>query len=231
MRKWIMLAAAGALLAGCGTGTQSGGGTASAPGEATKGTAPAQEHLLALNVKEGQKYTYNGDIKGDGVDASFQVSMAVTKVEGDQVTMESAIESMKTGGQETPAEMLKTARSTSVMDRTTKTIQGSGGAAASMGALVTFPDKPIRVGESWESESAVMGNRVKTTNKFVAVEEVNGMKAAHIQVTVPKQPTVNMDKPIDMWFEFATGMLIKMEMSAHHPENPAQKMNAVMTRV
>ncbi|HZH98899.1 MAG TPA: hypothetical protein VEX38_08000, partial [Fimbriimonadaceae bacterium] len=166
-----------------------------------------------------------------GADADMRMTMKVTKIEGDQITINSTVDSMTSMGQQAPPDMLKTMGSTSVMDRTGKTVQGSGGAGASMGAAAAFPTHPVKVGDTWESESEVQGKKVKAQNKFVKVETVNGKEAAHIQVTIPDQKDIKMTKPLDMWVELSNGMLLKMEMEGQSPTAPDNKMQMTMTRV
>lgn len=88
---------------------------------------------------------------------------------------------------------LKSSTLTVVMDKKGKVLStkasGSGGAealyqglASSMGGLNSYPDHPVKVGDTWKSETKTPVERT-TTFKLVKVETQNGQQVAVVQST------------------------------------------------
>ena len=152
----------------------------------------------------------SGGAMPKGQKMQMKMTMKPTKVGGGKVTLVSTLKSMMMNGQD----MTKMATggkttTTTTMDSTGKVLSGDAG---SNFAGTTFPTKPVAVGATWSSKFAMGPQNFTATCKLVDVKNFNGVPAAHIQVTMGGKLPLKLDKPIDVWIERSSGMLMQMNM-------------------
>ncbi|MFW5697874.1 MAG: hypothetical protein ACOCX1_04880, partial [Fimbriimonadaceae bacterium] len=160
----------------------------------------APEYLLRLNEEVGDRFNYQILIRTEvKPDEDYQVvetavfslqasvSAEVVEVAANEITYlySVKVESVQASGQFAPfagpiTDYLSGER-TVKLDKRARRI---GDEAVSTGLLgATFPENPIRLGESWTSTTIVDGEPVETVATFMAVESVFGNEALRIEVT------------------------------------------------
>jgi hypothetical protein len=155
--------------------------------------------------------------------------------------MESKTLDMNFGGQTLPPQAIETMKAmvvTSTYDKTGHTmsteISGVPDAVKAQmqqsvggGSTATFPDHPVKPGDTWTAESNVQSQKVKMTFKYVKSETVNGMNAAVLEATPDETAKAKFDGPMTIKIETATGLPI--EMTANIVEGD-KKAKMTMTR-
>jgi hypothetical protein len=201
---------------------------------------PAQQSvLLRIKAKPGQSFKYNMRMRG-GMNLGMLLNMKVASVKNKQFTMNTTMGNITMNNQPLPpqaADQLKKMLVVSVMDergRVLKTeTRGVPGAptGGTEGSSVPFPEKPIRVGQSWSGEATFQGKKVQTTYKLIGLKTVSGKPAAIIHATPKNMPQMKLDGPIVFSVELATGFPLSMSMSGTVTRGTqSQKMKMTMNR-
>jgi len=91
---------------------------------------------------------------------------------------------------------------------------------------VSYPDKPVKVGDTWSGETDMQGKKVKMTYKLARVETVSGKEAAILEAS-PEGSTLKLNGPMSISVELATGLPITTKFEV---EVNGQKSSVEMTR-
>ncbi len=218
MQKFIPLALVALLAIGC-KGGEEGGTTAAGTTGSTTGTtvAPSADgtYTFKFAPKEGEKTSYVMTMDaGASMNMSMGMTMACEKAEADKFTMVSTFDDIKMsiGGKEAPAaatDMMKKMKVTSVMDGHGKAISTSvegapAGTRAPEVSGTVFPDKPVKIGDTWEGTTKMSGAEVKATYKLAKVDG----NIATLEVTMGALPGgMTTDGPATTEIDMSTGML------------------------
>lgn len=76
---------------------------------------------------------------------------------------------------------------------------------------LTFPKKPVKVGDVWEETVTKSGRSAKLSYKLEALEKVGSVDTAKISLKVDAGDAGKTDKPLLMWVDQATGQPVKAE--------------------
>lgn len=212
------------ILAGCNAGTST---TAEVDAPDTV-TIPADGVELKMVASEGDTTQYQSSMSMEGkgpaqggapsefnVQADMKQTVKVTKVEGDKITSETSFSDVKVTGTEMFVNLLKSsfenAKSTVTMDTKGRVIEQEGqvDSNAMGGGTMFFPDKKVKVGDTWERTTPIPnGGNVKALYKFEGTEKVDGVDAAKISVTPSTEENTSTGSFV-YWIDMATGMAIK----------------------
>lgn len=169
------------------------------------------------------KFTGTLSVMGMDVKATYTQTTKVIEIkEGVMVTEAGeATGTLDVGGQEMPMPEMGTTKSHTKLDGTTKQIEGESASPDTyrMTTVTTIfkPEAAVKVGDEWTWTAAAnseLGTR-KTEGKykFVAIEEVKGIRTAKITMDVKE---VEGDLPASakgtVWLSIANGMSVKTEM-------------------
>lgn len=210
-------------IAGCnaGTSTTAGGDKADAV------VIPADGIDFNIVAKEGDAQTYQAMMSMEGkgpaqagmpgefnVKADMKQTVKVTKVEDDKITMETSFSDVKVTGTEMFVNLLKgsfeNAKSNVTIDKKGRVIEQSGqmDANSMAGGTLYFPDKKVKVGDTWDRSAPMAGGApVKAVYKFEGAEKLDGMDVARISVTPEGDKTSKGS--FTYWIDIATGMAVK----------------------
>lgn len=206
---------------------------------------PAQQSvLLRIKAKPGQSFKYSMRMQGSGaqgMNMGMQLSMKVSAVKNKQYTMNTTMGSITMNNQPLPAqasEQIKKMLIVTVLDERgrvlkteTKGVPGAPAGGGPEGSSVPFPEKAIKVGQTWTGEATLQGQKVQTTYKLIALKTVSGKPAAVIHATPKNMPQMKLDGPIVFSVELATGFPISMSMSGTVSQGAqGQKMKMTMSR-
>lgn len=210
------------------------GSTAKAP-PATGG------YLLRLKPNKGESFRYELAIKpeGGGQQAAMgamdaKVRMSVVDSANGNTTIRMTFEdiSMPMFAQAPPEQrkqiedMLKSIAVVYVLDEMGKTISvktegGPPGFQQALGGLggatATFPEGPVRVGDSYTTEQTVQGQTLKSTYKVIAAEQKNGIQSLKLEVKLEEG---GRPQTMFMWIDPRNGTLVAMEGTAPMPAGP-----------
>lgn len=238
MKKLFPIAMLAMLLVGCSKGTDSTSSTATTDKPSTSTESGAYD--LKINVKKGEVYTYVMNMEATSPQA-MKMDMTMTMTVADATDGKSMLETRITGanmnGAPFPAPQLEAMTKMVVkttMDERGKVldtkIEGSPDPNANSGSSnsVSFPDKPVKAGDTWTGETEVNGKKVNADYTFIGAEDVDGKQMAHIQADV-KSDAMKFDGPLQYWVELSNGMLYKLEFSGEDAASKT-KMKMTMTR-
>jgi hypothetical protein len=207
--------------------------------------APAQQSvLLRLKTKSGQVFKYTMKMQGSGPQAmnmAMQMNMKVAAVKNGQVTMNTTMGNITMNNRPLPpqaAAQLKKMLIVTVMDSRgrvlkteTKGVPGAPSGGGTEGSSVPFPEKAVRIGQSWTGDATIQGKKVKTSYKLVGFKTIAGKSAAVIHATPQDMPQMKLDGPIVFSVEIATGFPLSMSMSGSVGGGAqSQKMKMTMSR-
>jgi len=184
--------------------------------------ALSQEYTLKLNVKEGDTFKYRMsmeiDFGGQPVFVTTTVTNKVVKVEENgNIQMESASSELtiKFGDQEIPQPASPPTKITYKPNGSVAKVEGGDAMMQQMNpAQMTFPEKPVKVGDKWSETVKNAVGELKIDYEFVGVEKVGEVEALKIKTTAR---TVNGKEGESYsadgftWIDPKTGMAVKME--------------------
>lgn len=220
----IAIAAFALGVMGCGKPVE--GGTSASGGKEADGSASLPtEVTLRLKGSVGDKYTMvttmetSADVPGpEGKPISGSMTMTsteentCTKVEGNKMTWESKnvdVQASGTGPFAQQAEMMKSqekGKTTSkVRDERNQVIEAKG---PEQMALV-FPEKAVKVGDTWTGESDMMGQKVKIDFKLDRFESLGGKTVAVLVATITGSDTLKMSEPLTIHVDTEKGWPVK----------------------
>lgn len=116
---------------------------------------------------------------------------------------------------------------TKVYDELHKPIEADKGKPDSNPMAVVFPEKPIKVGDTWTSETEFTGEKVTAHYTFEKSESVNGKDCVVILVEFKDNPNVTNTQPIRLWFDKSNGWPVKGEAEVQM-QQPEQKIKMTM---
>jgi hypothetical protein len=213
------------ILAGCNAGTSTGG-TVDAPDAVA---IPADGIELSLVANEGDTITYQAKMSMEGkgpaqppmpaeynVNADMKQTVKVTKVADGNITTETSFSDVKVTGTEMLVNFMKgsfeNTKTTVTMDSKGRVVEQEGqmDANAMGGGSMYFPDKKVKVGDTWERSTPMPGGTgsMKAVYKFEGTEKVDGVDTAKISIT-PSTPQNNSKGSFTYWVDIKTGMAVK----------------------
>jgi hypothetical protein len=86
--------------------------------------------------------------------------------------------------------------------------EGSVDSTMGSGGTIFFPDKKVKVGDTWERSTPVQGQSMLAKYKFEGTENVGGKTLAKISM-VPSTEGVEMKGKIDYLVDMDNGMIVK----------------------
>lgn len=204
-------------------------------------TVYSQEYTLKLNLKEGETYKYKMtmeiDFGGQNVLATTTITNKVLKVEENgNIQIESTPDQMviKFGDMEMPQPAPPATKATYKPNGSVVKMEGGDSATQQMSTwLISFPDKPIKVGDKWNGTFKNPNGEVKIDYEFVAVEKVGETEALKIKVT-SRLETGKEGEGFSsdgfIWIDPKTGMALKMETNFKglQAEGAPMPMNGTM---
>lgn len=193
-------------------------------------SAVAMAAQEAINLKrtpkdgEASVYRLKADIDLAGTQATFtaKISEKVTKVEGDNYTVETAITEGKAlfGGQEMPMEDQPATSATYKTTGEIVSMSETDPGAMRMANLQSFryPTGPVKVGDTWNTEVAASdktgGVGMKAEFKVDGMEKVGAWETARIKFTVKETSGAEpASSEGTAWIAVTDGSLVKYEGS------------------
>lgn len=221
-------------------------------------TARMQEPVtLQWDPKVGQQIEHKMDISVQfdmggmpgSVDVGFITVSKIIKIDGDEVTSEGTMrdfqmfmngEALDTGGSETDMSqkvVVVAKKNGEIIKDTTPAEMGGGVRQQRMNAFV-FPEKPIKVGDSWtkefpaDKELNLQSSKAKWT--LVGSEEKLGYDTWKISNVWSEMDSPNaMSTMGTIWLRKSDGVLVateqRFENAAFQPEMPPMNGTAKMT--
>ena len=209
------------LLAGCNKpadgGSTASGSPAPAPTEAT----------LRLKANKGDKFTMVMEMDtqiqmpnpAGGSPQTHSMKMAVTKehtcidvTDGKMKWEEKTIDSSGTGTGPFEAQVKqmveaekKKPPTTEVLDERNRVVESTENDPFSL----VYPEKPVKVGETWEADSKMFDQDVKITFKLDRFEKFNGKDAAVISAIFAGNEKLKVVKPLVIFVDTSNGWPIK----------------------
>lgn len=186
------------------------------------GAVYSQEYTLKLNLKEGETYKYKItmelDFGGQNVLATTTITNKVLKVEEDgNIQIESASDQMviKFGDMEMPQPAPPATKATYKPNGSVVKMEGGDSAMQQMSAWqISFPDKPVKIGDKWSGTFKNPTGEIKIDYEFVAVEKVGETEALKIKTTSRLGTGKEGEESTSdgfIWIDPKTGMALKME--------------------
>lgn len=173
-------------------------------------------YTLRIKAKEGDTFPYTMTVEGTNMGVKKVMSMdstvKVSKVAGKETTFVTTVDGMSMDGKPAPApliQQLKSQPTTEVKDELGKILNSND---QSSGLIAMYSEKPVKVGDTWQSGTSINGKKSTLSFRFVAVEPQAGKESAHLEATLPTDAPIKLRKPIQMWVETATGMLTRLEI-------------------
>ena len=211
------------ILAGCNSGTSTGDSAV-----ADKPAVPAEGVDFKLVAAKGDvqnyKVTMTMDGKGPtqpGVPGEFKVTadmkqtMKVTGVKDGNMDFETSFTDVKATGTapfaDAIASSLKSTVTKMTVDSKGRVVkeEGAGDANSMSSGMIYFPDKKVKVGDTWERSTPTgNGQNVTAKYKFEGTEKVDGIETAMISVT-PVTPGAEASGKFTYWIDMSNGMAVK----------------------
>lgn len=217
----LLLGAAVALLAGC---------TATAIKESTADQIPADGIDFKISAKEGDKFAYKLSLSMEGTgmqgpqgktDMNMKIDMlqevAVTEAKDGNFTFEIANKDVKVSGPfaSEVKKGLTSSGSKIVIDAKGRVIseEGSIDAGGGAGGTIFFPDKKVKIGDTWEKTTPGPGGQsIKAQYKFEQVHVLDGKTVARISMTpVAATDGITLEGRYDYWVDLKTAMVVKAD--------------------
>lgn len=229
------------LVAGCNKPAD-GGSTASGSGPA----APA-EATLRLKANKGDKFTMvmgmDTQIEmpnpAGGTPETHSMKMSVTKehtcidvTDGKMKWEEKTIDSSGTGTGPFEAQVKqmveaekKKAPTVEVLDERNKVVESTENDPFSL----VYPEKPVKVGDTWEADSKMFDQDVKVTFKLDRFEKFDGKDAAVISATFTGNEKLKVVRPLVVFVDTANGWPIKGDGEFEMEAAPGIKAKLIAT--
>lgn len=138
----------------------------------------------------------------------------VTEVSDGVTTLKSTVTDVQasgTGIMGMQADMMKAAKGTTNTVRYNERNEPVDGGASNVGMNVAFPEKPVKAGDTWTSETEIQGQKVTATFKLERFESVGGVDCAVISTTFSEGSPIRAKGPLLTWVDRNTGRLVKGE--------------------
>lgn len=209
------------LLAGC-SKPADGGSTASA-----SSAPPPTETTLRLKANKGDKFVMVMEMDtqiqmpnpAGGNPDTHSMKMAVTKehtcidvTDGKMKWEEKTIDSSGTGTGPFEAQVKqmveaekKKPPTTEVLDERNRVVESTENDPFSL----VYPEKPVKVGDTWEADSKMFDQDVKITFKLDRFEKFNGKDAAVISASFAGNEKLKVVKPLVIFVDTSNGWPIK----------------------
>jgi hypothetical protein len=227
-------------------------GTTGSPG------APTAEITLRLSAKKGDKMTMDtemdavADISGLKVPDNLPPEQKkvlegpqtmkirgtdereVIAVDGDKITWRVKnvkFEAEGTGPLQQAAAGMAATEKGKTEDRTFTTRNERVKASEDKGETplsVVYPEKAIKPGEIWSSETTFNGEKVKADYSYEKEETVDGKDCVIIKLTFSGSEHVTTPEPLRLWIDRSNGWPVKGEGTVHM-ENPEQGLKTDLT--
>ncbi|MDW8107745.1 MAG: hypothetical protein RMK45_09745 [Armatimonadota bacterium] len=178
----------------------------------------AQEYTLKLSVKEGDTFKYKAtmelDFGGQQVLVNFTTTNKVLKVEQDgTIQMESTTSEtmVKFGDQEMSQPGPPPIKVSFKPNGAIAKVEGEANSAFMFqSGWAVFPDKPIKVGDKWNSTLKVGEFEIKYEYELASVEKVGDAEALRIKFTASSAST-SLNSNGFMLIDAKNGMMLRME--------------------
>lgn len=188
------------------------------------GCGGAKTYDLAIRVKPGDKFNYTVVMTGDSAGEPVNITMGVDKVQNDVATFRIKIDtgSLPGGDDPTLKAMLEKISIIQDIGKRGKVVgkirmegmpTGFEDVADSMPDFATFPDHPVRVGDTWTGTTKVGSKDVRATFKLKEIEDLGGRKIAVLEMPPFEDPELKMDGPTISKVDLITGMPYEIKMS------------------
>jgi hypothetical protein len=180
-------------------------------------------YTLQFSPKLGQTYHFLTKMSGKAK-LAIGMSMKATSVDDQKVVTEMRFDDISMDDKPLQgAEALQNLILTITEDRLghVQDLQVAGGPPdlgqalknQSSGASATFPDHPIKVGDTWAGDWEAQGIKGKATYKLVEVKTVNSILVGSLEISVELQdPKVKFKGPVKMDIEMDTGLPIQASL-------------------
>jgi hypothetical protein len=178
-------------------------------------------YTLKLNPKEGETYHYTMKMSGPQ-SVEMTMDMTARKVDAKQVVMDTKIGNLKIDGKAPPAiatamfeKMVMTVTEDHLGHVLNTDVTGVPQAVADQmksqgsGTQTAYPDKPVKVGDTWTGESRVQG---KTMNISYKLASVSGDKAVLEATSDSKE--MSMKGPMSVTIDLSSGMPTDVKYTA-----------------
>lgn len=116
---------------------------------------------------------------------------------------------------------------TKVYDDLHKTIHEDASKPESNPMSVVFPEKAIKPGDTWTSQTEFTGEKVTAHYTFEKIETVNGKDCVVILLDFKDNPNVTNTQPMRLWFDKSNGWPVKGEAEVTMSQ-PEQKIKMTM---
>lgn len=182
---------------------------------------PSQESvLLRFSPKPNQvvRYAYQMD------NVSMTLNLKVIAVKNGKTTLHSRIEGMSVDGSPAPESVaadVKKALVIMVKDERGRVLSEvvKGGPKNGLGvepSTLAFPEKPLKVGESWKNKIKKMGIPVEAIYKLVGVKMVDNRRAAILHTSFVGMPEGIQFDLAESVMEISTGFPISVQTSGSY---------------
>jgi hypothetical protein len=157
-------------------------------------------------------------LKGEHkANATGKSEVEITEVKDGNITLTTtlvAVDAKGTGMMEGMVQTLEEDKGkprTITYDSRNRKVKGEEDAAASNPIQFTFPENPIKVGDTWEDEVDILDSKLKLKFKVDGFEKMNGADAVKISAEITdQQATVTFNEPMTMWYDIKNGQPIKI---------------------
>jgi hypothetical protein len=195
-----------------------------AEGAAPHLLVPGQEYTLHFRPPLQKRAHYV--LKVDMGPTAFGIEFSTTAIKhvAGKYTLVTIIDSMNVPGG-TPVQMKKMiadSKLTEVIDEHGKVLSSDargpmkqmmqGASVDSAGAV--FPQKPVRVGDSWAGTSDSAGPKATVRVTLASVKTVGGKQFATLRMVPTSKVSLTFKGPIVVMVEISTGVLRSMEITA-----------------
>jgi hypothetical protein len=217
----LLFGAALAILAGC---------SATAVKESTADQLPADGIDFRFTAKDGDKYGYKLSVSMESkgapgpegaTDMDIKIDMAqevaVTKEEDGNLTLNITNKDVEVSGPfaaEDKKSLMAEPSKVTIDDKGRVISQeGSIDAGGGAGGTIYFPDKKVKVGDTWEKTTPGPGGQsIKALYKFEQVQVLDGVSVARISMT-PEATAEEMkfEGRYDYWVDLKTAMVVKAD--------------------
>ncbi|HRI44414.1 MAG TPA: DUF6263 family protein [Fimbriimonadaceae bacterium] len=116
---------------------------------------------------------------------------------------------------------------TKVYDELHKSTHADADKPESNPMSVVFPEKAIKVGDTWTSETEFTGEKVTAHYTFEKMENVNGKDCVVLLLDFKDNPNVTNTQPMRLWFDKTNGWPVKGEAEVQM-QQPEQKIKMTM---
>lgn len=228
--KLTNIALAGVLfgLAGC----NGAGGTGAAGG-----SIPSDGVQIRMGGTKGEKYSTTSTIKMEldtsgstqpglpkgpqSMNMEMQVKSELVDVKDGKYSWKDTFSDVKVTGEGMMATGAKAAENqlkgksyTTVYDQRGKVISTDAGASNPMGMAggdMNYPDKKLKVGDTWEASTTTNGQTAKVQYKVIGADKVGSVDALVVELKFLEPEMLKKSGPLKIWIDRNNGRTIKMD--------------------